>query len=68
MKWLTQFAKFWYDFIVGDDWRIAVGVVATVTGVYVAGHHGYDFWWLLPISVTILLAISVIHETRRRTL
>jgi hypothetical protein len=24
------FARFWYDFIVGDDWRIALGVVAVV--------------------------------------
>ena len=23
-----RFARFWYDFIVGDDWRVAVGVVA----------------------------------------
>ena len=23
----TGFARFWWDFIVGDDWRIAAGVV-----------------------------------------
>jgi hypothetical protein len=27
MKQLRAFAAFWYDFIVGDDWRIAAGVV-----------------------------------------
>jgi hypothetical protein len=24
------FLRFWYDFIVGDDWRIAVGIVAVL--------------------------------------
>ena len=32
MKWLKQFGTFWFDFIVGDDWRIAVGVVVTTIG------------------------------------
>ena len=31
MKWLSQFGRFWYDFIVGDDWTIAAAVVAVVT-------------------------------------
>jgi hypothetical protein len=27
MRLLVGFARFWWDFIVGDDWRIAAGVV-----------------------------------------
>jgi hypothetical protein len=26
MRFLFSFGRFWYDFIVGDDWRIAAGV------------------------------------------
>jgi hypothetical protein len=66
MTWLTQFGKFWYDFIVGDDWRIAVGVVLTVGGVFSAAHHGFNWWWLLPLAVALLLGVSVTHELRRR--
>ena len=27
---MRAFGRFWWDFIVGDDWRIAAGVVATL--------------------------------------
>jgi hypothetical protein len=26
------FGRFWWDFIVGDDWRIAAGVVVVLAG------------------------------------
>ena len=37
MKYIIAFAAFWIDFIVGDDWRIAVAVVVglAVTAVLV---------------------------------
>ena len=30
MRYLRGFGRFWFDFIVGDDWRIAAGVVAAL--------------------------------------
>jgi hypothetical protein len=27
---LRAFLRFWYDFIVGDDWRVALAVVAAL--------------------------------------
>lgn len=30
MKHVTGFFRFWYDFIVGDSWQIAVGVVLVI--------------------------------------
>ena len=67
MSALARFGKFWYDFIIGDDWRIAAGVVVTVAALVVANHHGADWWWLLPVAVTALLTVSVLHEMRTRT-
>ncbi len=30
MRYVKALGRFWYDFIVGEDWRIAVGVAATL--------------------------------------
>jgi hypothetical protein len=30
VKFLKSFGEFWYDFIIGDDWKIAVAVVVAV--------------------------------------
>lgn len=30
MRFVVGFFRFWYDFIVGDDWRIAAGIVAVL--------------------------------------
>jgi hypothetical protein len=30
MKYLKAFGQFWYDFIIGDDWKIAAAVVTTL--------------------------------------
>ncbi|MGQ5654298.1 hypothetical protein ACUJ8H_30450, partial [Streptomyces sp. EKR5.2] len=27
MRFLKSFGQFWYDFVIGDDWKIAVAVV-----------------------------------------
>lgn len=65
MNALRTFVRFWYDFIVGDDWRIAAGVVVCVTVVYLSAHHGANVWWLLPVMVAALLTFSVLHAVRR---
>ncbi|MEA2399857.1 MAG: hypothetical protein QOK00_260 [Thermoleophilaceae bacterium] len=30
MRYLRAFGRFWFDFIVGEDWRIAAGVVTVL--------------------------------------
>jgi hypothetical protein len=30
MRYLTGFFRFWYDFLIGDSWQIAVGVALVV--------------------------------------
>ena len=59
MRYVRQFARFLYDFIVGDDWRLAFGGVTIVVAAYLATHDGINAWWLLPVGVSVLLGVSV---------
>jgi hypothetical protein len=64
---LRAFAAFWYDFVVGDDWVVAVGVVVGLAGTYLLTHQAkVQAWWLLPALVAILLPASLWRAARRR--
>jgi hypothetical protein len=65
MNALRSFGRFWYDFLVGDDWRLAAGVLVLVPIVFVGTHHGANVWWVLPLGVALLLAVSVGIAARR---
>ena len=64
MTRLGGFARFLYDFVIGDDPLIAVAVVAALglTG-YLVG-EGISAWWVLPIAVAAVLGYSV-HRAAR---
>jgi hypothetical protein len=58
------FGRFWWDFIVGDDWVVAAAVAVGlgVTGILTA--LAVDAWWLLPVVVALALAGSLRRATR----
>jgi hypothetical protein len=59
MRRVRAFGLFWWDFVVGDDWRSAAGVVIAigVTAALVAA--GVDAWWLMPAAVAAVLWLSL---------
>jgi hypothetical protein len=63
---LRAFAAFCYDFVIGDAWLIAVGVVIALAVTYWLSRTAVPAWWLLPIFVVLLLPLSLWRETRRR--
>jgi hypothetical protein len=65
MTKIRSFLAFWYDFIVGDDWRVAAGVVLALALTAGLAHSGLNAWWLLPVAVAGLLGYSVRRATRR---
>jgi hypothetical protein len=66
MKRATAVLQFIWDFVVGDDWRIAVGVVAALAATSLASNKSSSVWWILPAAVAVLLAFSVWAAARRR--
>jgi hypothetical protein len=61
---LRRFGAFWWDFVVGDDWVVAAGVVLGLAGVALLDRAGIVSWWLLPVVVAGLLALSLRRATR----
>lgn len=63
---MKAFLRFWYGFVVGDDWTIAAGVVLTLAVVTMLAHQGLRWvWWLLPLVVAVGLSWSVLRAARR---
>lgn len=65
MRYITGFVAFWYDFVVGDDWTVAVGVIVALVVTALLARSGVPAWWLLPIAVVALLGASVWRVARQ---
>ena len=66
---LRAIAAFWWDFIVGDDWVVAVGVVLGLAATTALERHGISAWCVMPIAAPLLLCQSLARAaatTRRR--
>ena len=59
MRHLRALAYFLWDFVVGDDWRIAVGVVVALGVTALVAGGSVAAWWILPVAVAGLLAFSL---------
>jgi hypothetical protein len=60
-----RFASGLWDFFVGDDWVLAIGV-AVVLGVagLISGMTGS--WWVLVLGIPVVLTISLLRAVRPR--
>ena len=66
MRMLRGFVRFWYDFIIGDDWTVAAGVIVLLGATHQATAHGVDAWWLMPLGVILLLGFSLFRSAAPR--
>jgi hypothetical protein len=67
MRQLTSFGAFWYDFVIGDDWRLPAGVVAGLALAAILAHVArVNAWWAFPVFVFAALAWSLHRATKSR--
>jgi hypothetical protein len=61
---VVNFVRFWYDFIVGDDWTVAAGVVVAIALAALLTQVHLEVWWWMPLAVALLLAASLLRVAR----
>ena len=66
MSRVRAIAIFVYDFVIGDDWRLALAVVLGLVASDVLAQHGVPAWWTLPVVVMAALGLSL-YRARRAT-
>ncbi len=64
MTALASFGRFLYDFVIGDDWTMAAGVVVAVGLTALLVNAGWAGWWLTPLVVVASLSLSLWRGTR----
>jgi hypothetical protein len=60
-SWLKEFGRFWYRFIIGDDWTVAATVLAALVLTWLLRSAGVAAWWLPPLA-----AVAVVGASLRR--
>jgi hypothetical protein len=67
MERLRRFGRFWVDFIIGDAWEIAAGLVVTLIAIWVIVEEiGGDLLlsFVLLASLLTLTWIALLRTTR----
>jgi len=65
VRHLRSFGRFWWDFVVGDDWLVAALVAIAIGAAAALAHSGVNAWWLLPAVVVLVLWLSLRRAVAR---
>jgi hypothetical protein len=64
---LRRFGSFWYEFLIGDDWRAAATVTAGLASTVLLVHLAHvNAWWLMPACMIAALGWSLRRATAGR--
>ena len=64
-SWIVAAVRFLYQFIVGDDWTVAVAVFAGLILSAILNANRILAWWLVPVIVVVMLGISLRRASNR---
>jgi GTP-binding protein EngB required for normal cell division len=55
VRWLAAFGRFWWDFLVGDDWTIAAGVLVALALTWALTQvEDFPAWIVLPAAGALI--------------
>jgi len=64
VSWLVRAALAVWDFVVGDDPFIALGVVVALGATALIAGAGAAAWWVMPVAALALLGLSLRRAAR----
>ena len=64
MNAIVRLAGGIWEFVVGDDWVSAIGVVAAIGITALVAAAGGAAWWVMPVAIVALLATSLRRAAR----
>ncbi|HEY2141508.1 MAG TPA: hypothetical protein VGG98_05555 [Solirubrobacteraceae bacterium] len=64
MRLIATFLRSLWEFVVGDDWRTALGVVASLAATALLATSDMAAWWIVPIAALALLRSSLLRRVR----
>ncbi len=59
MRRVAAFGHFWWEFVVGDDWRAAAGIAVALGITAALAAADVAAWWFLPLAVAAVLWLSL---------
>jgi hypothetical protein len=64
VSWLKGFGRFWYGFIIGDDWTVAATIAVAVLVTWLLHAAAVDAWWLPPVAAVVAVGTSLQRSER----
>jgi hypothetical protein len=64
ISWIVAFGRFWYGFIIGDDWTLAATVAVGLVVTAFLKANGITAWWLVPVLVIVMVGVSLLRARR----
>ena len=62
---VKAFGAFWFDFVIGDDWRVAALVAAGLLVTHLLARTvSFPVWWVMPLAVLVALPTSLWRAVR----
>ncbi|MFT3862902.1 MAG: hypothetical protein QM729_01420 [Solirubrobacterales bacterium] len=59
MKTILRIPVEIWDFVVGEDWRLALAAVVAIGGAAALVGIGVNAWWWLPLALALSLWVSL---------
>jgi uncharacterized membrane protein len=59
LGWLKGFGRFWYGFVVGDDWTVAATVAVALVATWLLHRAAVAGWWLPPLAAMVAVGVSI---------